>query len=52
MEVELVPIRARADELTASPARATEALQAGAERAGAIAKETMREVRDRMGVGA
>jgi tryptophanyl-tRNA synthetase len=49
MEVELVPIRARAAELSAMPAAVDEALASGAEKCRAIAKETMRGVRDRMG---
>jgi tryptophanyl-tRNA synthetase len=50
MEVELVPIRARATELAAAPTLVDDALADGAERAGRIAKETMREVRERMGL--
>jgi tryptophanyl-tRNA synthetase len=49
MEVELVPIRARAAELRARPASVDEALASGAEKCRAVAKETMRGVRDRMG---
>ncbi len=51
MEAELVPIRRRAEELKAVPARTDEALRAGAERVSVVARETMREVRGRMGVG-
>jgi tryptophanyl-tRNA synthetase len=49
MEQELVPIRARADALRADPARIDDALADGAARCRAIAGETMRAVRDRMG---
>ena len=49
MEVELVPIRSRAAELRANPARLDAALAAGAAKCRTVAKETMRGVRDRMG---
>ncbi|HEU5049608.1 MAG TPA: tryptophan--tRNA ligase [Gemmatimonadales bacterium] len=49
MAATLAPIRARAAELAAAPARVEEILAAGAARAGAIAAETLREVQDRMG---
>ena len=49
IETELVPIRARAEALRAEPARVEAALAAGAERCGTLARETMHEVRDRMG---
>jgi tryptophanyl-tRNA synthetase len=49
MERELVPIRTRAQALEAEPARVTDALADGAARARAIARETMREVKERMG---
>jgi tryptophanyl-tRNA synthetase len=49
MEVELVPIRRRAEELRAQPKKVDEALAAGAEKCRTIARETMRGVRDRMG---
>jgi tryptophanyl-tRNA synthetase len=49
MEVELVPIRARAAELRERPAAVDEALASGAEKCRTIARETMRGVRDRMG---
>jgi tryptophanyl-tRNA synthetase len=49
MEVELVPIRARAEVLRAEPTRVSDALASGAAKCRSIAKETMREVRDRMG---
>jgi tryptophanyl-tRNA synthetase len=50
MEVELVPIRARAAELRAAPERVTQALDAGAARAESVARETLREVKDVMGL--
>ena len=51
MEGELGPIRARAEELAARPALVTEALGDGAERARTVARRTMAEVRERMGLG-
>ncbi|MDY0058972.1 MAG: tryptophan--tRNA ligase [Myxococcota bacterium] len=50
MERLLAPIRERAAELRARPAAVDEVLAAGAQRCRAIARETMREVRDRMGL--
>jgi tryptophanyl-tRNA synthetase len=50
MEAELVPIRARAKELIASPRKVSDALEAGAAAASKIAKKTMGEVRDAMGI--
>jgi tryptophanyl-tRNA synthetase len=50
MEVELVPIRARAAELAARPSMVTDALGDGAARARAVARRTIAEVRDRMGL--
>jgi tryptophanyl-tRNA synthetase len=50
MEGELAPIRRRAEEIRAEPARVEEALAAGAERAGAVAAETLGEVKGRMGL--
>lgn len=50
MEVELVPIRARAAELAAHPERVTEALGDGAARARTIAQKTIAEARERMGI--
>ncbi len=47
---DLAPIQARAAELKARPERVDEILAAGAERCRAIARETLREVRDRMGI--
>lgn len=52
IESELSPIRARAAELRSTPKLVLDALDAGKTQAGAIAKETMREVRDSMGIGA
>ena len=49
MDGELAPIRERAVEGRARAGQVDEVLAAGAERAGAIARETMREVRARMG---
>ena len=49
---ELDPIRGRAEELRAEPKRVLQVLQSGAERARCIARETMVQVRDAMGVGA
>jgi tryptophanyl-tRNA synthetase len=49
IETELVPIRARAEVLRAEPTRVEEALTAGADRCRTLARETMREVRARMG---
>ncbi len=47
---ELTPIRRRAEALDAEPHRVLDALATGARTARAIAQETMREVRDRMGL--
>jgi tryptophanyl-tRNA synthetase len=47
----LAPIREHAAELRAHPERVYEILAAGAERARAIARETVRESRERMGIG-
>jgi tryptophanyl-tRNA synthetase len=49
IETELVPIRRRAAELAAKPALVEEALAAGGDRCRAIARETIDEVRERMG---
>ena len=49
METELVPIRRRAAELANKPKEIDEALAAGADHCRAIARETMKDVRDRMG---
>ncbi|MBA2566168.1 MAG: tryptophan--tRNA ligase [Gemmatimonadetes bacterium] len=48
----LAPIRERADELRSDPARVHAVLAGGAERASAIARATMDEVRRRMGLRA
>src|SRR5687767_1250676 len=50
MDRELAPIRARAAEIAAAPVVVDEALAAGAQRARAVAGETMREVKERMGL--
>ena len=50
MERELAPIRARAKELSGNPAGIARTLAAGAERAAAVARETMRTVRAKMGL--
>src|SRR4051794_38463966 len=49
METELVPIRARAAELRDDPSRVQATLRAGADKCRALARETMRGVRERMG---
>jgi tryptophanyl-tRNA synthetase len=49
MIAELTPIRERAADLVAKPASVRAVLRAGAERARAIARTTMAEVRRRMG---
>jgi tryptophanyl-tRNA synthetase len=50
-ERELVPLRTKRAEIDAHPDRVRQALGDGAAKARAIAQETMREVRDRMGLG-
>ena len=50
IEVELVPIRTRAAELAATPERVLQALGDGAARAHQVARSTMAEVRERMGL--
>jgi tryptophanyl-tRNA synthetase len=50
METELVPIRVRAELLREEPARVDDALASGAARCRALASETMRGVRERMGL--
>jgi tryptophanyl-tRNA synthetase len=47
---ELVPIQARAQELKATPKTVEESLASGTEKCTAIARDTMRHVRDRMGI--
>jgi tryptophanyl-tRNA synthetase len=51
MDAELSPIRARAAEVRAEPERLTATLAEGAEKARAIATETMQGVKARMGFG-
>ena len=50
MTAELTPIQARAKELQAKPELVGAALDSGTARCGKIARETIREVRDRMGI--
>jgi tryptophanyl-tRNA synthetase len=50
-ERELVPLRVRRAEIEAHPARIREALGDGAAKARSIARTTMREVREAMGLG-
>jgi tryptophanyl-tRNA synthetase len=50
MEHELTPIRRRAEELESQPQRLEAALASGAERVRRVARETLREVRERMGL--
>ena len=50
MEQELVPIRRRAEEILRRPQIVDEALVAGAERCRGIARQTMGEVKERMGL--
>jgi tryptophanyl-tRNA synthetase len=50
MVATLTPIRARREELVAHPERVRAALDAGADRASAIARRTMEEVRERLGL--
>jgi tryptophanyl-tRNA synthetase len=50
MDRELAPMRARAVELNAQPARVTEVLDEGAEKARRVARQTMNDVRERMGL--
>ena len=49
MVATLTPIRERAERLKSSPRRIMDVLRAGAERAGGLARETMTQVRKRMG---
>jgi tryptophanyl-tRNA synthetase len=51
-ERELVPLRTKRAALDAQPGAVSRALAEGAEKARTIARETMREVRDKMGLGA
>jgi tryptophanyl-tRNA synthetase len=50
MEKELAPIRAKAKELAADPQKITKTLAAGADHARVIARETMGEVKKKMGL--
>ena len=50
MNAELTPIRRRAAEIRAEPRIVTEALERGTERALVVARETMGEVKERMGL--
>jgi len=47
---ELAPIRARAREIAAEPKKLSDALEAGAERARTVARQTMGEVKTKMGL--
>jgi tryptophanyl-tRNA synthetase len=51
MERELAPIRERAKEIRANPNDLVEILAAGAEKARSIARETLRETKELMGLG-
>lgn len=48
---ELDPIRSKAEELRQDPGRVVQVLENGAERARAIAQDTLRDVREAMGLG-
>ena len=50
MEKELAPIRARAKEIAGEPGKMLETLAAGAEHARAVARQTMGEVKTKMGL--
>jgi tryptophanyl-tRNA synthetase len=50
MENELAPIRAKAKELAADPKKIAKTLAAGAEHARGVARETMGEVKKKMGL--
>jgi tryptophanyl-tRNA synthetase len=50
MEKELAPIRAKAKELAADPQKIAKTLAAGADHARVIARETMSEVKNKMGL--
>lgn len=50
MEKELIPIRRRAAEIAADPANIADALATGARRAQTVARETMKEVKEKMGL--
>lgn len=49
---EFAPIRARATELSAAPAKVTEIMDAGAARASVVARSTISEVKELMGLSA
>lgn len=51
MEQELVPIRTRAEAIRREPALVDDALADGARQCRELARETMREVKERMGLG-
>jgi tryptophanyl-tRNA synthetase len=50
MVKELAPIRERAKELEANPARVTATLEAGAANARAVARKTIAHVKEKMGL--
>ena len=50
MELELTPIRRRNEELRAKPKAVDDALASGTAKCSAMAKETLKEVRSRMGL--
>ena len=50
MEKELAPIRARAKEIAADPKKMSDTLAVGADHARTIARQTMREVKTKMGL--
>jgi len=50
MEKELAPIRAKAKELAADPKKIRDTLAGGAEHAGTVARQTMGEVKKKMGL--
>jgi tryptophanyl-tRNA synthetase len=50
IDAELTPIRRRAEELEATPQLVDDVLSAGAGACRAIAKQTMKDVRERMGL--
>ena len=51
INTELAPVRDRAETLRANPDSVFEALASGREQAGRVARHTMEEVRDAMGIG-
>ena len=50
LNAEVTSIRERADELRSMPGRVDEIIASGAERARVVARETLREVKERMGL--